>query len=635
MQWSFKYMRIKYIGLLLLCSISLQAALAQTSKLRELQDSLRLAKDSSTYVRLLNDLSYYYYMSNLDSCFWYAVKAKEMATRLNNQRELSNAYNNLGIFYSKKRNATLAILYDYEALKIRYVLRDSAGICTFMNNLSMDYESDSNMVMKEYYEQQALQLGNRLPGYKGYSVLLMNYVVDYWRDTTKKDSVQWAMNRLCALTADKPYTHEWYHARIFEVMEIMRGGRGKEGEQQLNKLAEEAYKKGLLRIPADVYEHMLEDIIPMGYKADSIRYAEKLFSVAKESGDYILMMYAVEIIYPYYLSRGNKAKLASLGDAVRELAASEHTESVNLPTTDYIGYFLNEQQMQELQLSNQLQQQAIAESDLHKVGHRTLLKFLAALLLLLVIYAVIYYWFYYSSRRAARVLAMLNTGITEKNIRLQANDDFKNKLLSFVARDFRAPLNEIISTAESWQQQGSPDNDTILTSITSVETASRRTLRLFDGILYWIKSQFPGFIYTPGSFNTREMLAAAIQGIQSEATGKQLQIVLEIPDNLTMAADQEMLAFVHHTLLQHTVALITAGGTMMITALLFEGKIQVTIKGHPVVVTPALLYLLDLPQDDRLILITCKDFMIKMGGSMEVMEEGKDSFGFVYTLPKH
>jgi signal transduction histidine kinase len=627
---------IKYLcyGIVLLIVFSSrQTALAQTDNFRKLHEKLQHAKDSSDYVKTLNSLSFFHHRNNLDSCFWYATKALEIAQRLHDGKGISYAYTNFALFYTRKRNTKLAIVYNYKALQIDEALSDSGSISIDLSNLALAYRAEGNFGKAQEYEQRSLWPGSRFPDLGDYKIDLINYLEYYWKNPAKSDSVKWALNELRGIAAKKPYSMEWYEARLFEAMTTIKTRPFSQTEKRINELAEEAYKKGLPDESLTAYFHLKGDVKDMGYKVDSIAYAEKIFRLGKEIGDNEAIMDVMPNLYAYYLPEKDWKRIALYGASIRQLATFEQSEPGKLPAVDYISYFLKEQQMQELQITDQLQQHAIVQSDLQRESHRWLLIFLLSLLVLLLIFTAIYCFSYYASRRHAAALAALNAGITEKNTQLQADDDFKNRLLSLIANDFRTPIKDIIETAALWQT-GTHYRDTLLDSIQRVEQDSRITLDNFDGILRWIKSQFSDFAYYPVACNIEEMLREVVESMQADANNKELTMHPDLPAAIVVAADPEMLQFVHRTLLRQIMTLTDTGGSIRIKAQQHAGETVVTVQGHPITVTDSLLNLLNFPQqEDKLMLVTCNDFMNKMGGSLVVRSTTPDTFAFVYTLP--
>lgn len=169
--------------------------------------------------------------------------------------------------------------------------------------------------------------------------------------------------------------------------------------------------------------------------------------------------------------------------------------------------------------------------------------------------------------------------------------------MSLIAHDFRTPIKDILHTAALWQS-GTQDQSLMLASIGQVELNSRSTPDNFDGILRWIKSQFSHFEYNLVPCNIRELLIGVVNDLQQETRSKSHTDIIDIPSTITVTADAEILQFVHPSILRQIITLTKDGGTITIKAQQHGGKTTVVIEGHPVDVTPSLLRLLDLPQQE-------------------------------------
>ncbi|HVI48051.1 MAG TPA: hypothetical protein VM802_24500 [Chitinophaga sp.] len=623
---------IRYCVLLWITGSSLQVN-AQENKIRKWKDSLLIVKDSNRYAIILNNISFYYHRSNLDSCLLYAMKALEISVRRHHKEGQSYAYTNFANYHNVRRNYKLAIIYNYEALKLDEALKDSSGMAIDLGNLALAYKNDGNLKMADYYGHESMRLSDRFPERSDLDIDLCNYLIYNWNNTSRRDSVKWALERLRGLTAKAPYTQEWYYVKLFDILKQIKTQSFAETEKDLNILAEEAHRRDLPEIELSIYYCFARKLPRMGYVVDSIAYAEKAFALAKKGGDYNEMDTYVGMLYRHYLAAGNWRRVGIYGNAIRTLTVSAQAGVGKLPVVDYLSYFLKEQQRNELYIRNHLQRQAIIESGLQREGHRLLLIFIGVILVLLIVFAAIYTWSYFSMRNYARRLVVLNTDITDKNKRLQLNDEFKTRLLLLIAHDFRSPLNDILHIAASWKKSRH-DRSRMLGSIGRVELASKRTLDSFDGILRWIRSQFSGYVYIPAIINIKRTMTTAIQYIQYDADEKKVQVILSVPIAVTVAANHEMLQFVNNNLLQEMLLHIRDEGTVTITAQQEAGTVRVIVEGFPVVTPQSVLRAPDLLQDDKLLLVTCREFIDRMDGTFHIRQKSHDNLMFIYALPQ-
>lgn len=612
-------------------------ATAQSREIAALRQELSRSRDSMAYVDVLNQLGMYYHLSNTDSCFWYATKAREIAIRLQYKQGKAGALRNLGIVCSQKLNLPQAIAYEQEALQLYREAGDSAGVCHMMNNLSIDYEASGNTVMEHYYLNQAMAVGDQLSNDSMFSLVLSNYILEYNTDSTHQDSVKWAHERLHAITARYPYSREWFYARIFDAVALLKKGEGAAGETLINKVADTARQKGFVHLAIAAYYRILDDFIPMGYKADSVIYLEKIFRLSQRAGFYDEMMNTLPALFKHYNASKDAGKTALYGNAILELARHQLVLRKDRQEINYTDYFLKERELRSLQLGNQVQQQAIDQDNLQKANRRLLVMLLGGLLLLVAIITIVYYRSYLSSRQYERRLASMNFSISEKNRLLLANDDFKNKLISIVAHDFRKPLDDIIRMAVMLQTH-SLDREEMMDTIDQVQAASGKTLDIFESILRWIKSQLSGFIYAPAPCNIRDMMQEALLSVQTDAEEKQVTIKMELPATIQVAAEREMLQFIHRSLFNSAVQFSLPGTQITVSSFEEDGAVKVLVKAAKTASTELLLPLFVhrgsdyKPGEAELTLIICKDFMDKMGGHISASPEG-EGLVFEYMLP--
>jgi len=630
---------------ILLCGSLLPGAFragAQSAEIANLRSSLPFAKDSMAYVDMLNQLGMYYHLSNIDSCFLLATKAREIAVRLHYKRGEAGALKNLGIVYGQQFSIQQAIAYEKAAMALYLASGDSANVCHMMNNLSIDYEAEGNKPLELYYEQQAMAWGSRLSNDSMYSLVLSNYIIKCSKDSTKQHAVKWAYDQLRSITARYPYSREWLYARMFEAVTLLKQGHGEQGEVLINKVADTAIQKGFLHLGIAAYFRVLDDFIPMGYPADSVLYAAKIFKLSQRAGYYELMMKMLPYLYRHYEKVNDADNIAYYGNGLRQLALHQLTLQRQRGGINYLEYFMKEQEMQSLQLRNQVQQQAIERSNLERVTRRILIWFLAALLVLLIGITIVYYRYYRNSRRYELRVDNMNKSIAEKNRLLRSNDDFKNKLISVIAHDFRDPLNNIIRMAAMLQAH-SLDKPSMEQLTSQIADSAAETLAVFDNILRWIKSQLSGFIYAPAPCNIYSMMTEALPSIQHAAQEKKVSISIQVPDDIQVAAEREMLQFVHRSLLNSAIGFSTPGGQVQVLTTEEAGAVKVWVKVLQINITAAMLpHLFEYRgtsyykgfrrHDAELALVICKDFMDKMGGHISAAPE-KQGFAFVYELP--
>lgn len=600
-----------------------QVVCAQKSAVQQLRQRLVTEQDSIVYTDLLNELSMKWHMSNADSCFWYAVQARDLANRLSYQKGMADALNNLGIAYALKANMKQAIEYDSKALLYYRQLEDNSNICQVLMNMSTFHTLAGMNETGEQYLYQAMEIGRKLVYDSIYSLVLINYAMRFNNDTTRKDSVQWAIQQAKKIASRYPgCASDLYYIHAFEADDLFSHGQQAKAVAWVNMLATKSQKEGLIYVAINMLQH-IESYYDRGYKMDIIPYKEKIYALGKIAGYTDLMLPEVLSIYRYYSSEHNKVKMAEYGHELWMLTDRQELMK-DSRHVNYLDYFLKEQELNEWHLSNKLQTEKLARANTQRLARRKLIAFLAGLLMILGGFTFSRYRSYRYLKQQEELLANMNTEISDKNKQLQVQDDFKNKLISVVAHDFRQPLQNIIRVSAMFRNG---DADPVLRQqmIRDTERSSRKTLEIFDNILRWIKSQLSGFVYAPAPCNLKEMFSG---------------VVAEIPEGLQVAGDQEMLLFVHRSLLQGAA---TLGKDVRVVVEQEADRVKVMVISTPTVLTAQQASSLFAYEDavysvqgegEELAMrfIICKDFMDKMGGQIWANVAG-EQLQLTYALP--
>lgn len=612
---------IHYILLLLMCS----PLFAQDKVIRELKQTLTATTDSTHYVNLLNHLGMRYHLSNADSCFLFAVKARDIASRIDYKKGVADALNNLSIFYALKANMKQAIEYDYKALLLYRQTGDSVNVCQVLMNNSVYHNYDDRKPEAKMFLDQAMEMGKRLPDDSLYGLVLINYALRYGSDTLRRDSVSWALHKAKEILQKYPGSRNHYYIAAFEADKLPLA----QAVKKINELADQALTEGLVIVAIDMLEHM-DAYNKHGDVKDIIAYKERIFNLAKEAGYTDLMLPTVSSLYRYYAAQKNRARTLVYGRVLYDLA-SRQQEIKNSVHMNHLDYFLKEQALTEWQLSNKIQEEKIAKVNMKKKNRQALIGLLSGILLLLAGFTIIRYRSYRYLRQQELMLAGMNAMISEKNKQLQTHDDFKNKLISVIASDFREPLNNIIRVAAMFRNNA--DQEALQKEIDQVDQSSRNTLVVFDNILRWIRSQLSGFVYSPMACNLNLFFEEIVQSMEPSLLSRQISVGIDISGEILLAGESEMLQFVNRSLLNVAVSFSPDKYTIAVTAMKEADRVKVTlIATAPGITGEMAARLFDIAEDIPLTLVICKDFMDKMGGHIWAEKQGQQLL-LVYTLP--
>ena len=623
---------------------------AQKGVIHRLQDAATMTTDSALYVDLMNQLAGQFQHRQLDSCFIYLCKAREVAQRQGYTRGEAAAYRGLGSYYAYRDNSYLSFRFYIDALNLYKDLGDSAGICQTSMHLGVYYQFEKQYREAGAYMKRAMDISNHLKNDTILMALLANYYFIYVSDlraerssdVVDKKRAYKAFNTARQMATKAGDERLLLYTGMLQAQELIYGKIAEaEGIAKLIALVADAEKNGY------VYHAMYGSSHLASYKArthqaDSLIFQRQMVRLALEGGYRELALPVVSKLYALYDSRNQGDSSQLYGTVMLDIVEKEELSKTQ-GELDYIDYYMQEKKLRALQLQHDYQQQLLDKKAMESRNRYVVIIFLTVLLVLTVLLLVDVNRSHRRSRRNSSQLGEKNREISEKNALLRTNDDFKNKLISLIAHDFRVPLNHIIDITNLLKDH-SLEYDEATALFRKLETKSLHTLHIFDSILRWIRSQLSGFIYTPVVCTPAAMIREAMEILKDNCTEKQLQVVLDIPEDLQVLADREMLQFVHRNLLHNAVKFSPMEGTLYIAVAIEEDLATVSISDEGKGIDPEMLVHLfeyrnrekDLGRTNGgagLALIICKDFMDKMGGTIQATNNPGNGSTFSYTLP--
>ncbi|MCF6403932.1 tetratricopeptide repeat-containing sensor histidine kinase [Chitinophaga filiformis] len=625
------------------------AVFAQKGVISRLQADT-LTTDSTRYVDLMNQLAGQFQHRQLDTCFLYLCKAREVAQRLGYASGEAAAYRGLGSYYTYRDNSYLSFRFYLDALNLYKELEDSAGICQTSMHLGVYYQFEKQYDEAGAYMKRALDISKRLKNDSLLMVLRANYYFMYVSNLRAGRSSDFVdrkrANRALAIARQRAVRmgdeRLLFYTGMLQAQELIYSKTAEaEGVAKLTALVADAERKGY------VYHAMYGSSHLASYKArshhaDSLIFQRQMVRLALEGGFRELALPVVAKLYAWYDNHNMSDSASFYGSVMLDIVEKEE-QSKTQGELDYIDYYMQEKKLRALQLQHDYQQQLLDKKAMEIRGRYAVIIFLTILLILTVLLLVDVNRSHRRSRRNAIQLGQKNREISEKNALLRTNDDFKNKLISLIAHDFRVPLNHIIDITDLLKDQ-SLEYDEAISLFRKLETKSQHTLHVFDSILRWIRSQLSGFVYAPVVCRPADMIREALEILKDNCKEKALTIRLDVSDDLQLLADREMLQFVHRNLLHNAVKFSPAQGTLHITAVVEGDKGTISFSDEGRGVDPAVLqYLFEYRNREKdrgrtnggagLALIICKDFMDKMGGTIQAINNPGNGSTFSYTLP--
>lgn len=585
----------------------------------------------------LNKLASQYLYRQLDTCFSYLSAARDAARQRGYKKGEAQAYRTLGAYYAYRDNRYLSFRFYQDALKTYEALGDSAGICLLNMDIGIYYQFEGKHSEALSYISKAIDICRRRHQDSLYIPVLAKYYFIYRSDSLHAyDAIDalFTAGRLADKYGDVSMI---LFTGMLEADKLVDKGDTSKAIDQLSAMIAESFHRGYAYHAIYGLSQMAE-YKSLQHQADSLYYQRDMVSIAMITGYRELVLPDALDLYAYYAKYGPADSATHYSSVIAEIMEKQE-KSKTQGELDYVDYYMQEKQLRELQLQHDYQQQLL---DRKTTGSRDRYIIIITLMILLLLTVLLLADVNRSYRRSGKNAARLgekNREISEKNVLLRTHDDFKNKLISLIAHDFRAPLIHITDITSLLKDE-LLTFDEAAKLFKRLEGNSQHTLHVFDNILRWIGSQLSGFVYTPVPCRSAAMIREALQALKEGCEEKSLRINMQLPEEVLLLADREMLQFVHRNLLHNALKFSPASGTIYIYATVQNETLTVSFKDEGKGIQPEVLAHLfeyhDTPKGNNgagLALIICKDFMDKMNGTVQAVNNPDKGCTFSYTLP--
>jgi len=237
--------------------------------------------------------------------------------------------------------------------------------------------------------------------------------------------------------------------------------------------------------------------------------------------------------------------------------------------------------------------------------------------------------------------------LEENNLQLKELDSIKDKFFSIIAHDLRSPFNSFLGFTKMLAEDlPTMTLEQIQKIADSMRKSATNLYSLLENLLEWSFLQRGVTTFSPVSFLLMPKLSESLSSIIELASKKEIGIDFNIPENLTVYADDNMLWSIIRNLVSNAVKFTPNGGKVTITAKPIPGDmVEVSIKDTGIGMNPEMvenLFKLDIDTSRKgtenepstgLGLILCKEFVEKHGGRLRVESEEGTGSTFHFTLP--
>lgn len=479
---------------------------AQSSELGGIKSNLNQITDSLGYVDALNRMAMLWYEKDIDSTFFYTVKARAISDRLNYDKGKADATNNLGVFFDIKGNLQLALRY-YSSAYISYVkIKDSSNQVQTMMNIAMVYKQlgRDKRAIERY--NAALKMGNSLSKDSIMSLAIYNYVLEFPEKFGKAERVK-LINRAKNIATRYKDGRTLLAIEQLIADEMIKNVQRAQGLKLLSNTIDSALNKHLFYVSMDLFLSNGDHLIDKDPKLAITNY-EKGLAIANENGYLIYSKVMAKKLFDYYISQGNHIMANKYGQELVS-AIEKQEELANNSGVDYLDYAIKEQQVQTL----------VAKARYQKT--LSILSFIACLFAIAITFFI---------RQNLKRTKKLNKLISEQNnitketlIALEKSESDNAKMIKIAAQDLRSPIGGIYAAASlMMEDEGRTTDDIEL--LEAIKQSADNSLTLVKELL---EVQFSGADFKRELLDISEMLNYCVNLLQSKAQSKRQNLQLQ------------------------------------------------------------------------------------------------------------
>lgn len=170
--------------------------------------------------------------------------------------------------------------------------------------------------------------------------------------------------------------------------------------------------------------------------------------------------------------------------------------------------------------------------------------------------------------------------IQQKNAELQKINAEKDKFFSIIAHDLRSPFNGFLGLTEM-MAEGLPDMtlEEIQTMAIAMRNSASNLFRLLGNLLEWSRMQRGLTTFCPEMFLLMSKISESTVFTIDAANKKNISVTFDIPEDMEVFADIEMVSAIMRNLLTNAVKFTPTDGHIFVSARpISNNQVEITVK---------------------------------------------------------
>lgn len=536
---------------------------------RSLVDSLlpivvKAKKNDTTLATQYIQLAFFYYQVFPDSTIYYSEKGYELSKSLNYEVGMMRGLNRMAVGYASKGELPRAVNYYLQSLRIAESLQDQKGISSALNNLGYTYRLQKDYKKSLEVTEQSLEINLKT---NNTNALAVNYTNLAWVQEAIGDTANALLNtRLGLLYATK--VNDQYHVAI--AMHI--AGKVHLRKNQIDS-AKYYFTNGLANAKAaEVKQQIAHHFLGLGQVESKLNLFDKSLPYLRNA-----LIIANEINVPEIIHD------ASL-EISRSFAALKKWDSAyyyfNVHSDVKASMFSREKEsvINKLNYNYELQKQ---QEKLD--AQRNIIWIIGAFSGVVLFFAYSFFRGRQKQRLINKQLLKNKADLMEKTELLEQGNQMKNKIISIIAHDLRAPMATLKNTVDIMDPEiiHTEELDMIKTNVSAQLDSIDKVLQ---NLLKWSTDQMKEGSKNakPASFILNETIEQNINLLQETAKRKKINIFNHIKEPVEVFADETQISVIIRNLLSNAIKFTSEGGEVSIQVRFVVNKVFVMVKDNGV-----------------------------------------------------
>jgi PAS domain S-box-containing protein len=222
----------------------------------------------------------------------------------------------------------------------------------------------------------------------------------------------------------------------------------------------------------------------------------------------------------------------------------------------------------------------------------------------------------------------------------------KDKFFSIIAHDLRNPFNALLNLTDyiiENIQEG--NNDRAVELAGYMKNSAQSAFNLLQNLLEWSSIQQGGVHCNPSYSMLLPLVNEELQNLETISSQKNIRLIVDIPSNLIVRADENMLKTILRNLINNALKYTYEGGSITVKAEKLDNQVQMQVRDSGTGMTEeekSMLFHLNTGKSkpgtrqekgSGLGLILCKEFVTLHLGTIWVESEPGKGSTFFFTLP--